>query len=60
MNGREIKYCKLCVMPSSRPRIHFNDNGICNACVNANEKDLIDIDMYNGEIIATVEKINRK
>lgn len=25
-------WCKNCVMPSTRPRIEFNDNDICNAC----------------------------
>ncbi len=27
-----IKYCKKCLMPSSRPRINFNNQGVCNAC----------------------------
>lgn len=38
---REIIHCKKCLMPSSRPRIVFTD-GICNACVYAEEKKLID------------------
>lgn len=25
-------YCKSCLMPSRRPRITFNENGICNGC----------------------------
>lgn len=28
----DIFFCKTCVMPSSRPRLRFNDKGICNAC----------------------------
>lgn len=28
-----IKYCKKCLMPSSRPRIRFNNADICNACI---------------------------
>ena len=36
-----IIYCKSCVTPSSRPRIVFNKNGICNACLNSNQKDNI-------------------
>ena len=35
---REIKYCRLCVMPNTRPRVVFTDDGICNACVNAKQK----------------------
>lgn len=28
-----MKYCTKCVMPDTRPRIQFNEEGICNACV---------------------------
>ncbi len=27
-----IKYCKMCLMPSTRPRIAFAKSNICNAC----------------------------
>ena len=33
-----IKICKLCTTPSSRPRITFDNNGVCNACNNSKEK----------------------
>ncbi len=35
---RKISYCKRCIMPNSRPRITFDEDGICNACRNAEEK----------------------
>ena len=44
MDGREIQYCNTCLMPNSRPRIHFDENGTCNACINANQKDTTDWD----------------
>lgn len=28
----KMQYCKKCVMPSTRPRITFNKEGVCNAC----------------------------
>ena len=32
-------YCKICLDPSTRPRIEFNSNGVCFACSNfINEK----------------------
>jgi N-acetyl sugar amidotransferase len=38
-----IVICKNCLMPSSRPRIRFNEEGICNACQWTEEKkDSID------------------
>ncbi len=27
-----MRYCKKCLMPDSRPRVEFDENGICNAC----------------------------
>ena len=33
-----INFCKVCIMPSSRPRIVMNNEGVCNACINAAEK----------------------
>ena len=29
---KEVKYCKKCVMSNQRPRIEFDEGGICNAC----------------------------
>ena len=37
-----IKFCKTCLMPTSRPRIRFDQRGICNACNNASAKKDID------------------
>tara|TARA_Y100000768_G_C23983173_1_gene687102 strand:- start:668 stop:1801 length:1134 start_codon:yes stop_codon:yes gene_type:complete len=32
MKEKILKYCKSCLMPNSRPRITFDNNGECNAC----------------------------
>mgnify|MGYP001559548990 CR=1 FL=1 len=37
-----MKYCKKCVMASTRPDIVFDANGICDACHSAVEKDTTD------------------
>ena len=39
-----IKYCKKCVMPSTRPGISFNKEGICSACVNYDNRININYD----------------
>lgn len=36
--ARKVIYCKKCLMPNSRPRISFDEDGICNACRHAKEK----------------------
>ena len=28
----EVKFCKLCTMSNQRPRIGFDENGVCSAC----------------------------
>ncbi len=33
-----LRYCANCLMPSTRPRISFDERGWCNACVWAEEK----------------------
>jgi len=33
-----MDHCKKCVTPNTRPRIFFNDQGICNACLFAEKK----------------------
>ena len=35
----ETKYCRKCVMSNQRPRIVFNEEGICGACQWAEEKE---------------------
>lgn len=37
-----MKYCAKCLMPSTRPRIQYNEAGVCNACQWAEEKKSID------------------
>ena len=38
----KINYCKKCVIPNTRPEIHFDKKGICSACNNAKTKKKID------------------
>jgi N-acetyl sugar amidotransferase len=34
----KMKYCKNCLMPSTRPRITYTEEGICNGCAWAKKK----------------------
>ena len=48
----DIKFCKKCVISNKRPRIEFNDSGICNACEYAEyKKNKIDWDKRENELI---------
>nr|WP_321023693.1 N-acetyl sugar amidotransferase [Clostridium neonatale] len=36
-----IKYCKKCVMPNTKPNLRFDEEGVCNACRNfENRKEI--------------------
>lgn len=43
-------------MPSTRPRITFNDASVCNGCINAEEKKVIDWDARREEFLDLVER----
>lgn len=35
----EIRFCKKCLFPETKPDLFFNENGICSACIAAEEKN---------------------
>jgi N-acetyl sugar amidotransferase len=54
---REIKYCRKCLMPTSRPRISFDDMGICNACRHAERKqENIDWDERKNKFLEILDR----
>jgi N-acetyl sugar amidotransferase len=34
----QINFCKVCVFPETKPDLFFNDDGVCSACIAAEEK----------------------
>ena len=37
-----VQYCTKCLTPSTRPRVVFNEESVCNACQWAKKKRSID------------------
>jgi hypothetical protein len=35
---KEVLWCKECVISNQRPRIIFNENGVCSGCINQKKK----------------------
>lgn len=58
--ARKIAYCKRCLTPNSRPRITFNEEGVCNACINAEEKKRIDWGQRKREFLNLIEGYKSK
>ncbi len=56
----EVKFCKKCVMSNQRPRISFNDEGVCSACQYSEKKDLdFDWDKREVELKKLLDKHRR-
>jgi N-acetyl sugar amidotransferase len=58
-----IKFCKNCFTPNTRPRVVFNRLGICNACLNSAEKKKINWKKREKEfhtIILNIKKDSKK
>lgn len=51
-----MKYCKKCVMPSTRPGIKFNEEGICSACQSFEKRKETDWDKRYKELEALCDK----
>jgi len=60
MITENIIYCKKCLMSNARPRVVFDKNGICNACINAEEKKNIDWDFRKKEFKDIIENYKSK
>ena len=51
-----MKYCKKCVMPSTRPGITFDENGVCSACQSYERRKNIDWDARYKELEKLCDK----
>lgn len=54
--AKKIVYCRHCLMPNSRPRIVFDKDGVCNACRNAEQKQIIDWDARRREFLELIDR----
>lgn len=52
-----MKFCNKCVMPSTKPDLHFDKNGICDACQTQQDKNInIDWMQREKEFLSLVKK----
>lgn len=60
-DARAVLYCKRCLMPNTRPRIVFDEDGLCNACKHSDDKwKGIDWGKRRKEFIELIEKYRSK
>lgn len=56
----EVKYCVKCTISNQRPRITFDDHGVCSACNFAEYKQTkIDWDQREKELMTLLDKFRR-
>jgi len=58
--GKEIFWCSSCLNMSTRPRISFDLEGRCNACVWSEEKKSLDWSSRQAELEALLDKYRSK
>lgn len=54
--GDVVVYCRRCLMPSSRPRVAFDAEGVCNACRYADVKAATDWDARRAEFLRLLDE----
>ena len=57
---REVKFCKKCVISNQRPRIVFDNEGICSACRYFEYKEKIDFKEREEELKKLLDKHRSK
>ena len=55
-----MKYCKKCVMPDTKPDLRFDEEGVCNACRNYENRNEINWKQRKEELLTLVEKFKSK
>lgn len=54
-----LKYCVRCVMPHTKPDLHIDEEGVCNACHSYEQRKEVDWDQRKSELLALLEKYRR-
>ncbi|AWI03680.1 N-acetyl sugar amidotransferase [Clostridium drakei] len=55
-----IKYCRKCLFPETKPHLYIDEEGICNACRNYEERVEVDWNERKKELITVLDKYKSK
>lgn len=55
-----LRYCRKCVMPDTKPDLHLDEDGVCNACRSYQARVDIDWDARKAELMEVVERYRSK
>lgn len=54
-----LKYCIRCVMPYTKPDLHLDEEGVCNACRAYEHRKLVDWDQRRQQLLTILERYQR-
>ena len=54
-----LKYCVRCVMPHTKPDLHIDEEGVCNACRSMEKRKDVDWDQRHQELLTVLEKYRK-
>jgi N-acetyl sugar amidotransferase len=55
----KVVFCKVCTISNQRPRIRFDEHGVCSACNFAVEKQKIDWNQREAELLALCDRFRK-
>ena len=55
-----MKWCAKCLNTNTRPRIEFDKNGVCNACLWSEEKKKLDWSKRKAELLKIIKNYKKK
>src|SRR5690349_12792677 len=55
-----MTYCRRCIMPETKPDLRIDDEGVCNACRNFENRKEVDWAARKKEFLSLVEKYRSK
>lgn len=58
--NKHIKYCKRCIMPETKPDLLIDKDGICNACLNYENRKAVDWDARKKELLEILDRYRSK
>lgn len=54
-----LKYCVRCVMPDTKPDLHIDSEGVCNACRSIEKRKEVDWNQRKAELVEVLAKHRR-
>jgi tRNA(Ile)-lysidine synthase TilS/MesJ len=54
-----LKYCVRCVMPHTKPDLHLDSSGVCNACRAYEQRNNVDWDARRAELLSILNRYRR-